>query len=233
MARRPCAKRWGTTCSELTLDSTASGIYSAPGLTTCCVFAKRGEPENPSARPLSFAIKSTSGEPAARLELMLRHGQPLGHSFAVQTGIQSGADRLTPRHRQQVGLDDPLLDGIFVLGHEQYAALAPRLNAAEHALLKPLGKSPQVGPFVYARPPDCARLLYLDGQVPLEQLPNLAAHLAPFRALLSARRECRLGRMALVAPALAATQGGFRCTEPSRAAARLAYACRAGCRGRL
>lgn len=192
---KPLRDALATACSALRLEKSASNIYSAPGLEACCVSARRNDGRALANGALSFRGAGPEPSLAARLERLARHGVALGELFDVRTGIQSGADRLTARTRQRFGLASPNGAGIFVLSAQEFAALAPRLSAEERALVVPLGKTPEIGPFVFAHRSAGPRLLYLDGMTPLERLPGLAAQLAPYRALLEERRECRAGRM--------------------------------------
>jgi adenine-specific DNA-methyltransferase len=186
-----------TLAGSIQLERPEGTIKSAPGVELAVLLAqKRTQTES-----------STNGAPiywrqpddlVAQLEQMAnlprRLGQP-GGPLAISAGIQTGADRVTAANfslvkGKQIG------DGIFVLNDAETAMLSERATDMERSFIKPLYKSPSIGPFLLDTPHEKAgSLIYLDGTIDLARLPAIRAHLLPFRELLSQRREVSLGRM--------------------------------------
>jgi adenine-specific DNA-methyltransferase len=76
---------------------------------------------------------------------------------------------------------------VFVVAEERARALG-----LEPAALRPLVKGRHISPFRIERSGEV--LIYLDGRVPLDELPRVRAYLEPFRSVLLQRAECRDGR---------------------------------------
>jgi len=143
-----------------------------------------------------FHVREDSEE-TALLNCMAAAGRMLAGAdgpFTVDCGVQTGADRATAAQAERLPRGAPIGAGIFVLSDAEREALLDRCEARERKLIVPLSKTPAIGPYVLAGKP-AGWLIYLDGSIDLDTLPALRNHLKPFKAVLSARRECRLGRM--------------------------------------
>lgn len=131
-----------------------------------------------------------------RLQRIAAAGEPLRAVCRDCQGVVSGADRVTPSHLRDwpeapTGLRTG--DGIFVLSEQEVARLA--LSPDERTLLHRTYKNRQVGWYVVDDAGDEPEfLLYLTRAATFsaDATPALFRHLAPFRELLSRKRECRI-----------------------------------------
>lgn len=129
------------------------------------------------------ALATTCGEPL------------LGEVFEVRQGIAENPPFITKALAAELGDASLVGRGVFVLTDAEVESLD--LSARERALLRPYFALSSVARFRLASEPS-HWLLYLTKQTAprLDELPNMARHLRPFRAALARRREVRSGALA-------------------------------------
>lgn len=115
-------------------------------------------------------------------------GTMLGDVFFTHQGMVSGADKVTKRNRSLATAEVAIGSGIFLLSAEEIARL--NLNELEAAHVSRVIRANGINPFHVE---SGKYVLRMDRGVDLNQMPNIAAHLAPFKELLSRRREVRTG----------------------------------------
>jgi|GEM_PF-5135007 len=114
----------------------------------------------------------------------------------IKAGIQSGVDKLTTAHLKYLENDfkPNVGSGVYLLSYDEHKSLANKLTDDELKLVKPFCKSPACGPFLFDETPS-GWMIYLNGSVEIELLPNIKKHLLPFKSLLLRRRECQQGKI--------------------------------------
>lgn len=122
-------------------------------------------------------------------------GPLLGDFYEVRQGIAENPPFVTRKAALELGDAQLAGRGVFVLTDHEVDRL--QLNDDERALLRPYYALSAIERFQVAAKPT-HQLLYLTRQTApsLEQLPQLARHLEPFRAILNLRREVRSGQIA-------------------------------------
>ena len=122
-------------------------------------------------------------------------GASLGEVFEVRQGIAENPPFVTKAIATELG--DPSLAGrgVFVLTAAEVESLG--LSARERSLLRPYYALSTVERFRLAPQPS-HWLLYLTKQTTstLDELPQIASHLEPYRVVLERRREVASGAMA-------------------------------------
>lgn len=122
-------------------------------------------------------------------------GPLLGDFYEVRQGIAENPPFVTRKAALELGDAQLAGRGVFVLTDHEVDRL--QLNDDERALLRPYYALSAIERFQVAAKPT-HHLLYLTRQTApsLEQLPQLARHLEPFKAILNRRREVRSGQIA-------------------------------------
>lgn len=121
------------------------------------------------------------------LTKMRTKGRPLELILTISAGIQTGADKVSPKHLENHGMRASIGDGIFVLTNEEIKRLD--LTDTESELLKPWFKNSDVNRFV-ASNKTSSHVLYLERQFTnLNKYPNVLRHLKKFESVLKERRE--------------------------------------------
>lgn len=121
--------------------------------------------------------------------------RPLGELARDFQGFVSGADRLSPRHARRM---DPAQhragEPIFLFRADD--PIPEALRTLDGLVLRPVIRGSMITPGeVRWRAAGGERALYLDGALSPAHEALVAAHLEPYRELLEARREVRLGAM--------------------------------------
>ena len=129
----------------------------------------------------------------ALLEKLAAHA-PLGDLGIVRQGIAENPAAIDARTNARCGNRFVIGQGVFVLQPEEVRAL--ELTRAEQALLRPYHELADLGRYHVAETPS-RMLIYStkDTWPELDRFPRLREHLEPFREILDARRETRLGRI--------------------------------------
>jgi len=123
------------------------------------------------------------------LTKMRSKGKPLEYVLTISAGIQTGADKVSPKHIERHSVKANVGDGIFVLSTKEIENLS--LSKPEIDLLKPWFKNSDVNRFV-ASNTTSSFVLYLGRQVTsLNKYPNILKHLKRFESVLSERREVK------------------------------------------
>ena len=176
----------------------------APSIETVCddlqrVFETGDDCSPPPYLGLSRAPALVSSGPSQRWYIPGPHdralmalentGLTLGDVFHTHQGMVSGADKVTKRNRTHASLEASVGSGIFLLSAEEIAGLD--LNPSELARVSKVIRARGISPFEVVDSE--MYVLRMDRGVDLAQLPNIAAHLTPFKELLSMRREVRTG----------------------------------------
>lgn len=168
---------------DIRLHRPCAPLPSVRSLDLTVLDARRGEPP-PELAHAGGLFHAVSGP----LEGFLGHMETLPGRFGgklgplrIHCGIQTGADRISG-------------SACFILGPPEAEALLPVLSEAERCLLKPLVKSPALGPYILDGA-ESGFLIYLDGTRPIDDFPRIGALLEPFREMLSRRREVRQGKI--------------------------------------
>ncbi len=110
----------------------------------------------------------------------------------LHQGIVSGADHLTLKHQQLLGLSGTKGEGIFILNQAEINALA--LSERELDLLRPWFKNSDISPWLCANETHHS-VIYTDRESRLSAEDRLYQHLERFRPLLEKRREVAQGRL--------------------------------------
>lgn len=119
----------------------------------------------------------------------------LGERFETRQGMAENPPAINRRLLLQHPGPYAIGEGVFVLRPEEVERL--NLLPAEKALLRPYYETSSVGRFRLADEPTHAVLYLTRRTAPsLDNLPNVAAHLACFRPILERRRETREGKCA-------------------------------------
>lgn len=110
----------------------------------------------------------------------------------VNQGVVSGADKLTKQHKKVVGFYEEDR-GIFVLNQQEKEALVKQEPSVDR-FLKPFYKNSQIRSYGVAGHTNQWLLYLTDDNMPtIDWSEPLNQHLAPFKALLSQRREVKMG----------------------------------------
>jgi len=129
-----------------------------------------------------------------------RRGEPLAKVCDIDSGIQSGADKVTesnvqllPSHTIQQ-YDVKPGDGIFVLSQQEADILA--LSDKEKKILKPFYKNSDIGRyFAGVGRHDPQYIIYTTKDTPIHNYPAIESHLEKFKPILENKREAREGRL--------------------------------------
>ncbi|TXD37827.1 N-6 DNA methylase [Lujinxingia vulgaris] len=123
-----------------------------------------------------------------------RQGRPLGELVRDFQGVVSGADRVTRRHERNFGgeygweVGAPIFLSESAHPPERWEPLLPYVRPVLRSGRLEAGRT-------YETEVAHAWMLYLDGEVDAAHLPAVEAVLGPYRPILEARREVRLGKM--------------------------------------
>ncbi|MEK6795372.1 MAG: N-6 DNA methylase [Spirochaetota bacterium] len=114
----------------------------------------------------------------------------LGDICEIRQGIVPNPQRVTGRMASGGMLRG---EPIFVFDEEQYREFSTTISRKERALLVPFHKNTDIGPKGIASPR--YHLLYIDRTIDIGRYPAIRRHLMRYRKILSARRECRTGKI--------------------------------------
>jgi adenine-specific DNA-methyltransferase len=130
--------------------------------------------------------------PPAPAHALFRGRPTLGEFFETRQGMAENPPFINRRLHGELGGIFPIGTGVFVLRPDEIKSLG--LSPAERSLLRPYYETSAIARY---RLPDrpTHQVLYLTRRTAanLDLLPNAAAHLARFRAVLDRRRETRNG----------------------------------------
>ena len=128
-------------------------------------------------------------------QAIFENRSPLGAAYDTRQGMAENPPAINGRLHREFGGQFSVGTGVFVLRAGEVDQL--QLSAAERALLRPYYDTKAVGRYRITDEPT-HQVLYLSRSTApsLEGLPNIAAHLEPFRPILERRREVRNGRIA-------------------------------------
>src|SRR5579863_4476322 len=119
----------------------------------------------------------------------------LGEFYDTRQGMAENPPAISRRLHREFAGQYPVGMGVFVLQSDEVERL--NVSPAEQSLLRPYYDTQAVGRYRIAGEPT-RRVLYLSRTTApsLEGLPNIAAHLEPFRPILDRRREVQAGKTA-------------------------------------
>jgi len=139
-----------------------------------------------------------SREIDATLRSIERKAMPLEKICNLNTGVSTGADRVT---KTNIKLLHPDIiskydiksgTGIFVLSAEELKSLG--LNKEEIKFIKPYFRDADINQYIINQPSESLQyLIYLSKKLEIEKYPHIKEHLGKFKAILENRTECRDG----------------------------------------
>ncbi len=136
----------------------------------------------------------SSGDPKmALLAKVARSGKVLGTICDVFTGIQTGADKVSPKHVSRFQVKATPGEGIFVLTADELREL--RLSKRELKYVRPWFKNSDIGRYSCAVD-NVFHLIYRSSKHEEDDLPGIKAHLARFKIIL-VNRNVRAGEVTL------------------------------------
>jgi len=135
----------------------------------------------------------------AMLNMIARKGTPLSAICYINSGVQSGADKVATRnirlltnevisqHSIKIG------DGIFVISEGELRQM--RLTPKERSIVKSFFKNSHVYPYItgYLENEEKFFLIY-SHNIALDDYPNIEKHLEKYRAILENKREFLTGQ---------------------------------------
>jgi hypothetical protein len=133
--------------------------------------------------------------PVAAKQSVFRGRPPLRKAFATRQGMAENPPAINRRLQRQFPGQYALGEGVFVLKADEVERL--NLSPAERGLLRPYYETTAVRRYRLADVPTHSVVYLTRHTAPrLEDLPNVAAHLARYRPILERRRETRQGKCA-------------------------------------
>ncbi len=126
------------------------------------------------------------------LEKVLSQGVPLKDEVNINQGLVSGADRLTKRHIEKLGIEGEKGEGIYSLDQSEVEKLS--LNEEERKHLTMFYKNSHIKRYRCEEVSD-RKLLYITKDNNLEELPNISKHLLRYKKILENKRETKQGRL--------------------------------------
>ena len=136
---------------------------------------------------------AVSSEISKILEKIKQQGILLKSFCQVNTGIQTGADKVSKKHLGEYGIEANIGDGIFVLSKREISGLSLLPNEKE--VLKDWFKNSDIKQY-YTSTNAKRSVLYLRKQFGESDIPNIICRLSKFKPILSDRDECRYGKRA-------------------------------------
>jgi adenine-specific DNA-methyltransferase len=130
--------------------------------------------------------KNTSSLSAIPNIIKLKAKYVIGDVLNVNTGIQTGADKLSERHIKKYKIDGKKNDGIFILTTNEV-----KEKKIEKEYLRPFFKNSDVVSFSCSIGSDC-QIIYMDREEKDVKV-NTKDHLDKFKKILDSRREVKNG----------------------------------------
>jgi adenine-specific DNA-methyltransferase len=121
------------------------------------------------------------------LEKIKMSGVPLGNVCNINTGIQTGADKVSRKHIEKYKINANIGDGIFVLSNEEVERL--NLTEKEKEILKPWFKNSDIYRYVTIAKTN-QNILYINRDTKTIG-NNIKEHLKHYEKILEERREAK------------------------------------------
>ncbi len=122
------------------------------------------------------------------LKSLKKQGQLTNSLFNINTGIQTGADKVTGSHIRKFNLNTKIGNGIFVLNEKEISEL--NLSTSNEEFLKPWFKNSEINRW-YTKSVSSEKILYLHrNSKPSKKILN---HLRDYKPILDNRREVKNG----------------------------------------
>ncbi len=146
---------------------------------------------------ISGNIQLTNGGIDDLLDKIITTSIGLGLLFDVNSGVETGADKVTPSiiKKYKIKFKNDLYEhdvgrGIYVLNKQELAVL--KLQPNESHLIKKWYKSSDIERYFYKEDTD-EYLVYIDSKEDISHYPNIHKHLAYFRDILFCREQANIG----------------------------------------
>lgn len=132
-------------------------------------------------------IENNSDDPIQSILYKIKIAETqIGSLCNINTGIQTGADKVTKRHIDKFHTEASVNDGIFVLASKEITKC--KFSSQGKKYLKPWFKNSDINRWSSSvQSNEC--VLYLDRKS--TRIPDILSHLEKFRSLLSERREVK------------------------------------------
>ena len=124
-------------------------------------------------------------------ERMTSTSKIIGEICSVNTGFNSGADRVTKSNLSKIGttLNVDMNDGIFVLTEKEYLAINP-----EDELVYKCYKSSDIKQY-YSTNWQHLYVIWITKDINIDKFPKIKKHLENFRPFLELKREYKTGQL--------------------------------------
>jgi len=135
----------------------------------------------------------------AVLRLIAQQGVPLDAIFNINSGVQSGADKVTAKNIKLLTTETlsthsiDIGDGIFVLSEEELRNL--HLSADEQNIIRRFFKNSDIEAFITSSHENIERsFLIYSYKINIDDYPNIRTHLEKYRPILENKREYQTGK---------------------------------------